>query len=117
MMCVQVSQGMVGQLAARRAAGIILEMVKVSTHPPPTPHPSLVPQTLLRVHADRRFGLECGATNQIAWFVISITSCTKLLLLHIQEFSHFSRDYETLMTHYVLTWQLLYVCHVTRPYS
>ena len=26
----QVSQGMVGQLAARRAAGIVLEMVKVS---------------------------------------------------------------------------------------
>ena len=31
-MCLQVSQGMVGQGAARRAAGIILEMVKVCLH-------------------------------------------------------------------------------------
>jgi RuvB-like protein 2 len=26
--CVQVSQGMVGQLSARRAAGVVLEMIK-----------------------------------------------------------------------------------------
>ena len=37
-------------------------------------------------------------TNQIAWFVISIPS-----VRYLQEFSHFSRDYETLMTLYVVT--------------
>ena len=42
--------------------------------------------------------LECGATNQIAWFVNSITS-----VRYVQEFSHFSRDYETLITLYVVT--------------
>ena len=30
-----------------------------------------------------------------------------LLLLRIQEFSPFSRDYETLMTFYVLTWVII----------
>ena len=38
-----------------------------------------------------------GTTNQIAWFVISITS-----VRYVQEFSHFSRDYETLMMLYVV---------------
>jgi len=28
LVCVQVSQGMVGQLSARRAAGVVLEMIK-----------------------------------------------------------------------------------------
>ena len=68
---------------------------------------SLVPQTPIHAHAKRGSGsimynelfctLECGATNQIAWFVISITS-----VRYIQEFSHFSCDYETLMTLYVV---------------